>query len=406
VRRRFLLLVAATTGMVLVVFVIPLGLIVRGYAAELATNEATSRAESLVVLVADADVDPSILKAAVAQLNATGAYPVTVFLPDGTRLGAPAGQSTAVKLAERGQSVTVATPAGREITLSVSGMAGGTAVVRTFASSAQLGRGVARGWLILAVLAAALFILALFIADRLAVALVRSIARLAQVSHRLAAGDLDARAETAGAPEVAAVSAALNHLAGRIQDLVDQAHEEIADLSHRLRTPLTALRMESDLMATGAPTLEQAQRVTARVAAVEQAVTALIRDARARSEREPHLCDASAVIRERLEFWGPLAHDEERTVTADITTAVLVRLAASDLIACVDALLGNVFTHTPARTPLSVGLERHRGGARLQITDHGPGFDVSDATRRGTSGAGSSGLGLDGARVIVELGGP
>lgn len=395
-----MLLVAATTAMVVVVFVLPLGLIVQGYAAELATNEATSRAESLVVLVAGSD--RSSLSAAVAQLNAGGSEPVTVFLPDGTRYGAPADQTTAVELAARGHSVTVSTPQGREITLAVAGLPNGTAVIRTFVTTAQLDRGVARAWLILALLAAALFVLAILVADRLALSMVRSISGVARVSRLLAAGDLNARATAGGPPEVADVSSALNHLAGRIQDLVDQARDEIADFSHRLRTPLTALRMEADVMAGGALTTEQAQRITMRIKDVEKAVTTLIQDARARNEREPQLCDASAVVRERVEFWEPLAHDEGRAMSAEIAAATFVRLRASDLIACVDALLGNVFTHTPPGTPLAVTLDRHRGLARLRIVDSGPGFDIADATSRGTSGAGSSGLGLDIARRAAQ----
>jgi signal transduction histidine kinase len=402
-RRRLTLLVIATTGLVLVVFVIPLGLIVRRFEAERVTAEAVSGAETLVVLVGTAD--RTALQAAVDQLDASG-NAVTVFLPDGTLLGEPASRTVAVRLAEHGRSVTVDTGGGREVALAVAGPSGGTAVVRTFVSGARLSAGVGRAWLLLGLLAVALLFVAVLVADRLAKGMVRSIAGVAAVSGSLAAGKLDTRAAPTGPPEVRAVSAALNHLAGRIQELVDQAREEVADLSHRLRTPLTALRMEVDVLADGV-TAAQAQRVAARVGDMEQAVTALIHDSRQRGEpTTPQLCDAATVVREQVDFWSPLAEDEGRGMAVDLAAAPLpVRTRAADLRACVDALLGNVFTHTPPGTPFTVSLEHHNGGARLRITDRGPGFADVDAVRRGVSGIGSSGLGLDIARRTAQASG-
>jgi signal transduction histidine kinase len=91
-----------------------------------------------------------------------------------------------------------------------------------------------------------------------------------------------------------------------------------------------------------------------------------------------------------------------------------------------DALLGNVFSHTPEGTAFAVTVSaRAERGVRLVVEDSGPGFPAIDAVRRGTSGAGSTGLGLDiarrtarssggdltvarspdgGARVVVDLG--
>lgn len=405
-RKRLMVLVAATTALVLLVFVIPLGLIMARFAAASATAEATTRAQSLVVLLATAD--RRSVQAAVEQLNAVGAAPVTVFLPNGDRLGAPAARTTAVQLAQHGRSVTVATGDGREVALAVVGLPTGTAVVRTFVGTAQLQRGVGRAWLILVFLGLLLLLLAILVADRLARSLVRPIADVAQVSLRLAAGDFDARAGATGPSEIKSVSTALNRLAERIQDQIHQAREDVADLSHRLRTPMTALRMEVDMLAAGTPTTEQVQRVASRVDGLERAVTALIRDARRRGDETPQRCDASAVVRDRVEFWSPLANDEGRPVTVELPEpSTPVRARAADLSAALDALLGNVFTHTPVGTPFAVILASGGAGARLTVADRGPGLGADvDAVRRGASGAGSTGLGLDIARrVALESGG-
>jgi signal transduction histidine kinase len=75
---------------------------------------------------------------------------------------------------------------------------------------------------------------------------------------------------------------------------------------------------------------------------------------------------------------------------------VPVRVARNDLSACVDALLGNVFAHTPEGTGLTVRLTgQHGGGGRLVVADDGPGMPDLAVVQRGRSGTGSTGLGLD-----------
>jgi signal transduction histidine kinase len=110
-------------------------------------------------------------------------------------------------------------------------------------------KGVARAWLVLAAFGLVLLIAGVAVADRLVGGVTRPIRELAQVSHRLAAGELDARAPLDGPTEVREVARGLNHLAGRIRDLIWQERESVADLSHRLRTPLTALRLEAEAVA-------------------------------------------------------------------------------------------------------------------------------------------------------------
>jgi signal transduction histidine kinase len=85
---------------------------------------------------------------------------------------------------------------------------------------------------------------------------------------------------------------------------------------------------------------------------------------------------------------------------------VPVGTGAAELAACLDALLGNVFAHTPEGTACAVDLAvRPGGGAILTVSDNGPGFTGTDPVRRGASGAGSTGLGLDIARQTAEASG-
>lgn len=400
-RRRFALLVAATMALVLVAFLVPLALLLRTVARDRAIVAATSDIQGIVAAVGAADIDT--LRLGVEQVAATSGRPVTIFLPDGTTLGTPVERTRAVELAARGRSFTAEHPDGYEILVAVQGRPEGTVVVRTLAPHAELSRGVGRAWLVLAALGLALVLLGLLVADRLARNLVRPIAELSAVSHRLARAELTARAEPAGPPELREVANALNHLAGRIQELLREEREHVADLSHRLRTPLTALRLEAESLTDPA----EAARVTAGVDAVERAVTGLIQQARRRSdEPPPEGCDASQVVRDRVAFWAVLAEDTGRGLTVDVPAAPLpVRLSGDDLAAALDALLNNVFAHTPDGTPFAVSLvARPGGGARLTVADEGPGL-AADQVRRGASQGGSTGLGLDIARRAAQASG-
>ncbi|MEV6923071.1 HAMP domain-containing sensor histidine kinase [Dactylosporangium sp. NPDC051485] len=395
-RRRLALLLSAAMALVLVAFLVPLALLLRAAAEDRAVAAAAAQAQALGVLVATAD--PRSLRLGVEQANVDDAHPVTVFLADGSAVGAAVAPTPAVRLAaQRGSSFTVAHPDGREIVVAVQGLPGGPAVVRSFVPERDLRRGVSRSWLVLAVVGAGLLLLGLAVADRLAVAVVRPIRDLAAVSEGLSAGDLERRARAGdGPPEVRAVAAALNRLAGRIRDLLRQEREAAADLSHRIRTPMTALRLDAEGLADPA----DAARMLAHVAALDRALTAVIEDAR--RERAAPSCDAAAVVAERLAFWAALAEDEARPVRSALDPGPLpVAASAPDLAAAVDALLGNVFAHTGEGVGLSVTLRAVPGGAELVVEDEGPGIDPA-AGARGTSGGGSTGLGLDIARRTAE----
>jgi signal transduction histidine kinase len=403
-RRRLALLVSATMALVLIAFMIPLAVVLRVLAADRAMTAATSEAQQISAIVASAPSAAS-LRASVSQLISADGRPASVFLPDGTTvLGDPAPRSRAVLLAQQGNSFAAETAAGgREVLTAVGGLSGGTVVVRVFVSDAELTKGVTRAWLILAGFALVLLALGVLAADRLVGTVTRPIGELARVSHRLAAGELEARASPQGPPEVREVAGGLNHLAGRIRDLIWQERENVADLSHRLRTPLTALRLEAEAVP---PDADPDGRLAAQVQAMENAVTSLIDSARLRTGGAGR-CDAAEVIGERVAFWSVLADDQGRRMTVELAPGpVPVGVAGPDLAACMDALLGNVFAHTPEGAAFTVRLAyRDGGGGMVSVEDEGPGFPPGDPVRRGASGGGSTGLGLDIARQAAEASG-
>ena len=220
--------------------------------------------------------------------------------------------SPAVRLARNGRSFSAEAPGGEQVLVAVEGLAGGSAVIRAFVPDSVLRHGVARAWLLLSGVGLLLLLLSVVVADQLARSLVRPLTALARAADRLAVGELSARAAVAGPPEVRRAGAGLNRLAVRIGELLAHERETVADLSHRLRTPLTALRIDAESLRDDA----EMERLLADVGAVERTVSEIIREARRPGAGSgPVMCDASRVVTERAAFWRPLAEDQDRRMT-------------------------------------------------------------------------------------------
>ncbi len=375
-RLRVILLVLAIGSLILVSFMLPLALLLRAFAADSAVSGATIRAQFMAPLLAT--VSGRDLRASVERVNQQNPdEPVTIFLPDGHQLGAHVPRTSAVVLAARGRSFTEPAPGGVAIFVTVQGLPKGTAVIRTFVPDAQLRHGVAHAWLLLGLVAVGLLAMAVIVAAQLTRTLVRPLGNVAMAAEQLASGDLTARAPVDGPPEVQQVSVGLNRLATRIGELLAHERETLADLSHRLRTPLTALRIDAESLSADE---EVMTRVIGDVDALTRTVNDIIAEARRpAASGATARCDATSVVRGRAEYWAALAEDQGRWMTVEMPSASLpVRVAAQDLAACVDILLENVFAHTQEGTAFSVRVSpRTAGGAWVVVSDNWPGVLAS-----------------------------
>ncbi|NDZ89238.1 HAMP domain-containing histidine kinase, partial [Streptomyces sp. SID10115] len=392
-RRSLLLLTAATTALVLTALLVPLTLLTRSHAADRATAEATARAQwvahALGPVLATTD-ERETAEQTVESVNGEGLPSTSLILGDGRVIGPrAAGQGSAVtdpvRLARTGRAFTYEPGSGgRLVLVPVQGAKDGTAVVQVTLSERQLYAGTLASWLVLAGIGVGLVLLGLLLADRLGARLVGATRRLARTADRLAAGDLTARAEPEGPPELRLIAGELNRLAARIDELLTAERENAADLAHRLRTPVAALRLDAETLSDP----DEAHRIAADVSALERSVDDVIRKAR-RPLREAPRADLAAVARERTAFWAPLAEDQSRTVhtdTPDAGVPVPVPVPADELAAALDALIGNVLDHTPHGTAFSLTVRRTPDGrAELTVADEGPGFpDPGAAPDRGT----------------------
>jgi signal transduction histidine kinase len=299
-----------------------------------------------------------------------------------------------------GESFIAPVPGGYVVLQPVALDASGLAVTEVYVPAAEVSRGVFASWAVMTAVAVALIGVSVLVADRLATRVTGPARALAEAAGALGNGDLTARSAPAGPPELVAAGDAFNVMAERLTRLITAERVMAADLPHRLRTPLTALRMNAAGLGPG----RAADETRLAVSRLEQEIDLIIRAARRPAPDEPAGCDAAEVLTERMAFWSALAEDQGRAChLTGAEQGARVPVPRSDLAAAADALIGNVFQHTAEGTGFAVTLHSGDGVVLIFFADGGPGIgDPDSALRRGSSGAGSTGLGLDIARRVAE----
>lgn len=414
-RTRIIALAVGTALLVIVLAAAPILVLLHNKAYAEAEQQATFAAQSAADYMSTGEHATSLVDPFLQRLNDRNDIPVTLILPDGTRLGAalPSQVDAAVEslrgphldadhdrdtLDQVSKPYTTVVPGGSAVQVFTATPNGAVRAVAVVADSSVRST-LARQYAAAAAIGVGLLLLAWGAAEVTGRRLVRPLQRAAATATALRDGDLSARAPVEGPEEVAAVAVELNALAARIGELLAQEREAAADLSHRLRTPLTSVRLSVD----GLPDTPQRAELEVGLDRLERTLTQVIRTAR-RGLREgihPH-CDAVDVALDRVAFWRPLVEDQERPLSVDAPAGPLwVRTTADDLAVALDALIENVVAHTPDGTAFTVALRPAPYGVDVVVSDEGPGIPAG-ALARGMSDRGSSGLGLDIARAVAE----
>jgi signal transduction histidine kinase len=393
-------LALAITSMVALAFLVPLIYATGKIAHDRAIGDARQQAAAMVAALA-VNADPQLLTSAVASTVAGSAGRLAVHLPGIAPVGHSHVTDAEVAQANLYRRPVTADAAGGLVYLQPSVLSDGRSVViEVFVPDEEMRRGVWPAWLALGALAIVLVAGSVLFADRLGGRLVRATRDLAGSSRRLGAGDLAVRIDPSGPPELRDAANAFNAMAADLRRLLDAERELAADLSHRLRTPLTALRLDAETMPPG----PIADRMRQACDMLDEELEAIIAGARLGVEaRGKQQSDLVEVLADRLAFWSALAEDQFRPwEVVGGQTPVPVPLPRSELILAVDSLLGNVFAHTPEGVAFRVTVSQ----AGLLVDDAGPGIaDPQAAVQRGVSGAGSTGLGLDIVRRVAEAAG-
>jgi len=255
-----------------------------------------------------------------------------------------------------------------------------------------------RYWLILALIGAVVLAGAAVVGLGLSRFVTRPLRRLEQVAAAVGEGQLDVRAdEQDGPPEVRSLAAVFNDTVAKLGRLLRSQGEFVADASHELRTPLTALRLRIESL----PPSRDRDAALREADRLRDLVAGLLALARADAGSEPpERVDATAVLRERIEAWLPLADEQDVSLVAQLNGPLAVRAVPGRLAQVLDNLLSNALEASPDGGTVTLSARAAPPWVELHLADEGPGLTPEQRARafdrfwRAGSGGGGSGLGL------------
>lgn len=319
---------------------------------------------------------------------------------------------------------------------------GGTVhgVVRISYPTHEIDERIRENWLRLGAIA----VISLLAATALGVALARSVTaplrRLQNAATALGSGDLTARApDSAGPPEVRSLARDFNDMAERLEALVESQEAFVADASHQLRTPLTALRLrlenlEADVGDDQRRDVVAATSEVARLSRLIDGLLALARADRESGQTTTEPTDLARLVEERFEVWQPLAEEQGVDLEVDTPTvsgvaddpllagansgaiAVTARVTPDRVAQVLDNLIANAVDATGGhgRVLLRVAPAADAATIEIHVIDEGPGLSEEErqrafdrfwrASREGGS-LGGSGLGLAIVQKLVRADG-
>jgi signal transduction histidine kinase len=270
-------------------------------------------------------------------------------------------------------------------------LAGGDVVAAalTVSPTERLRTQVFRWWLLLAAVELAAVLACVLAAIRLSRWVLRPVHDLDQVAHEIATGRLSARVSArAGPSELRRLTCSFNEMAGHVEDAMSQQRAFVADASHQLRNPLSALllRIESIGLGLSSEWLDELEETRAEGRRLARVLDELLALARAEHHpARPETVDVRAAVDERVAAWGPVAAARRITFRVAGPAGAPGYIDESALDGVLDAVLDNALKFSPPDSAVTVEVEHGDGGVHVRIRDWGPGVapeELADIGRR------------------------
>jgi signal transduction histidine kinase len=254
-----------------------------------------------------------------------------------------------------------------------------------------------RAWAAMALFAAIAIGLAAVIARRQALRLAAPLEQLTHAARALGDGDFSVRAQRSGLREADTASQALEDTAAHLGRLLDRERAFSSDVSHQLRTPLTALRvgLESAVTRTDADlrtALKDALIRSEHLSDIVEDLVSLLRQ----PGFTPVPVDVGAMLSEVGDRWqGPL--DARGRGLVRVVEPQLARCAAppAALRQILDVLLSNALWHGEGTVTMTA--RQVEGGVAIDVSDEGPGMPDCPAQEECPDDAGYPGSPGDGS---------
>jgi signal transduction histidine kinase len=212
-----------------------------------------------------------------------------------------------------------------------------------------------------------------------------------------------------GGSEVEELGQSFDEMADRLERSVQAQREFVANASHQLRTPLTAMKLRLEGAIAEAPDEAMRQRLEAADLEVDRLsgiVDRLLVMAREIEEGISASVDLGGAVHRTVLRWNDRAGQRDSTVVAR-GDGGLARVDPTDLDQILDNLLDNATSYAPGEVTVETG--GSKGTVFVAVRDRGPGIapqDLAHVTERFYRGlgvpSGGSGLGLAIARQLAE----
>lgn len=419
--RRLLGTYLLITAFVLMVLIIPLG---RSFASRQETNllDAIDRDATVVASLVEDDLEaglPIQMDALLARYHENPGGRIIVVdttgisVADSDNIGGPPldfSTRPEIQTALSGQQAS-----GRRSSETVGddllyvakpiGSSGGVlGAVRITFPAADLNDEILENWLRLGLLSLVVLAAVAAVGIALARQVTRPVRSLEAAARELAAGDLTSRVpDQKGAPELTSLGRTFNEMAGRLEAIVASHRSFVADASHQLRTPLTALQLRLENLADSVDSDERGAVEAAinEIHRLSRLVDGLLAIARAEAgSNHPETVDLATAAGERAEAWEALAAESGIDLTMQAPPTAPARAVPGAIEQILDNLLANALDATADGGQVAVEVAEHDGGWELHVRDQGQGMPAADLERafdrfysKGKPGKGS-GLGL------------
>jgi signal transduction histidine kinase len=288
--------------------------------------------------------------------------------------------------------------------------------VRITYPTATLNDRVHHAWGQLALLSLGVLAAVAVIAYLIARSLSRPLRSLDSAAERVARGDLTARvAEDTGPPELRHLAGTFNHMTERVSYLLVAQQRFVADASHQLRTPLTALRLrienlEAHVDARDRAAIDAAADEVARMSRLVDGLLVLARDESANRISAP--VDVVAVARERADVWSSVVEERDVRLVVEAPAHAWATTVSGAVEQLVDNLVDNAYQVAPAGSAITIRVANVPRLVEMHVIDAGPGLALDERKRafdrfwRAPDAApGGSGIGLAIVRQLAEASG-
>ena len=260
--------------------------------------------------------------------------------------------------------------------------------------------------------------ISLLVARLMARGMTQPLRDMASAARRMETGDYSARVPTRSRDEVGRLAAAFNRMSGELENLEQSRRDLVANVSHELKTPITAIRAHLENLLDGVERPDPAtlEVMLGQVERLGRLVDQLLDLSRLESGEVPLRVEEltlQPMVDELISEIGVALPGRGVTVTngvpGDLPTLTADRERLHQVLF---NLMDNAIRFTPEGGEVTVSARRENGSVEIAVSDTGSGispehlprlferFYRADPSR--SRGDGGTGIGLAIARSVVE----